>query len=125
MSRAQEKSIRILEKYKDIIAEEVNVEDVHLLDASLAPSKVYVPIGKQLSSAFGKDTGAIIAAAKAGHVEELPAGHIRVLGKGTSWDLTPEMFDVRYEGLDESSQAAMDNIIVDIDFTLTPELRAK
>ncbi len=51
-------------KYKDIIAEEVNVKDVYLLDDAVVVTTTYVPLGQKLGAVFGKDTSLIISSAK-------------------------------------------------------------
>lgn len=58
-------STNILQKYNHIIAEEVNVKSVSLMEGDILVKKTYIPLGSALSSKFGKDTGRIIAAAKA------------------------------------------------------------
>ena len=50
----------LLNKYADIIKEEVNVKEIKELDNSLKIQKIFKPIGSQLSAKFGKDTGRII-----------------------------------------------------------------
>ena len=64
-----EDTTALLTKYHDIIAEEVNVKEVTLLDQSINITTTYAPIGSALSAKFGKDTGRIIAAAKQGNVQ--------------------------------------------------------
>lgn len=60
-----------LNKYANIIKEEVNIKDLSSFDQSFQPKKVYKPIGSQLSAKFGKDTGQIIANGKQGNIREL------------------------------------------------------
>jgi hypothetical protein len=124
-SMNNETTQRIFQKYKDIIAEEVNVEEVYILPDTHQTQKVYVPIGKEITQYFGKDTGNIISAAKKWAVEHLGNGHIRVFGDNRSWDLWPTMYEIRYEWLDPKTQAATDTVVIQMDFVLTPELIAK
>jgi hypothetical protein len=120
-----ERTQRIFNKYKTIIAQEVNVEEIYILPNMIQSQKVYVPLGKAIAEPFWKDTGRIITAAKAGAVEQLGDGHIRVMGDWMSWDLGPTMYEIRHEGLDTKTQAAWEWVLVQMDFTLTPQLIAK
>jgi len=67
-----------LQKYGTIIEEEVNIKNISVMNDEISVKKLYIPVGTQISSKFGKDTGRIIAAAKAGYVREGAAHHIEV-----------------------------------------------
>jgi hypothetical protein len=60
----------LLEKYGDILKEEINVKEVDLFVSDTPIVKVFKPLGGQLSAKFGKDTGQIITNGKQGNVRE-------------------------------------------------------
>lgn len=64
----------LLEKYGEIIKEEVNVKSIEEIDDSLKIQKVFKPIGSQLSAKFGKDTGKIIQYGKQGNIKDAGDG---------------------------------------------------
>jgi isoleucyl-tRNA synthetase len=114
-------STNILEKYHHIIAEEVNVKAVSLMDGDVSVKKTYIPLGSALSSKFGKDTGRIIAAAKAWSVAE-QWDTVIVTQWNDSRTLELWDFEVRYEGLDLAYQSAEGNVIVSLDTELDDDL---
>ncbi|USN55155.1 MAG: hypothetical protein H6765_00645 [Candidatus Peribacteria bacterium] len=59
-------------------------------------SKRYLPRGDRLSSKFGKDTGAIIAAAKNGNLTETTTG-ITVHSGEQQRELSQDEYEIRYE----------------------------
>jgi len=109
----------IIDKYHDTIAEEVNVKSVTALSDDMEVTKSYIPLGKELSAAFGKDTGQIIGAAKSGNVVDNGDGTITVAGQ---WVLESHQYEIRYSGLDESHQTVEEGVIVSLDMKLTDEL---
>ncbi|MDR2540567.1 MAG: DUF5915 domain-containing protein [Candidatus Peribacteria bacterium] len=112
----------LLEKYGDILKEEINVKEVELFVSDTPIVKIFKPIGSQLSAKFGKDTGQIIANGKQGNVRENADG-IEVFdlnGKGRQ--LAEGDYEVVYEGLDGDDVAIDGNTIVKLDLELTPEL---
>ncbi len=113
----------IIEKYGDIIKEEVNVKDVDVLSQEVHITKLYVPVGSMLSQHFGKDTGKIIAASKAGQAEEVGGGRLRVRDGDQQWELSPEDYEVRYEGINEQTQTVEQWVMVELDLTMTDALR--
>jgi len=115
----------LLEKYHQIIAEEVNVKEVVVLADDIQVTKSYAPLGKELSSAFWKDTGRIIAAAKRGDVKELDNDSIQVSDSGDEWILEDHQYEIRYSGLQWDNQVVEEWVIVDLDLTITPELQAE
>lgn len=112
----------ILKKYHDIIAEEVNVKQVQAIWDDLVVSKRYLPRGDRLSSKFGKDTGAIIAAAKNGNLTETTTG-ITVHSGEQQRELSQDEYEIRYEWLDEQKYTVEGWVIVGLDTTITPELQ--
>jgi hypothetical protein len=46
----------ILEKYENIIKEEINVKEVSSFKQEVKIKKIFKPIGFKLSAKFGKDT---------------------------------------------------------------------
>lgn len=116
---------QLLDKYHDIIAQEVNVKQVTLLPDTMQVTKTYVPIGKELSASFGKDTGQIIGAAKQGNVEPLDDGNIKVMNNGNEWILNNTQYEIRYSWLQGDNQIVEEWAIVELDLTITPELHAE
>jgi hypothetical protein len=60
---------QLMDKYSEVIKEEVNVKHLHILQ-NITINKIYKPLGSSLSAKFGKDTGAIIKWGKEGNVKE-------------------------------------------------------
>lgn len=60
----------LLQKYGDIIKEEINIKEITRLDNSLKVKKIFKPIGSQLSAKFGKDTGKVIQFGKMGNIKQ-------------------------------------------------------
>lgn len=114
---------QLLEKYGEIIKEEVNVKEIWSFSSDKPLVKVFKPLGSQLSAKFGKDTGQIIANGKQGNIRELENGQVEVFSpQGWSWVLSTEDYEVAYEGLDANNIAVEGNMIAELDLTLTPEL---
>ncbi len=111
----------LLEKYHDIIAEEVNVKQVSVLEDTSAISMQYVPIGSALWASFGKDTGRIIGSAKKWQAE-LKDGMLIVSDWADSWELNPDQYEVRYSGFDEPNQIVEDGAMIELDLELNDEL---
>jgi isoleucyl-tRNA synthetase len=113
----------IIDKYHDIIAEELNVKQVAVLDSGIVVKKVYKPLGNKLSAKFGKDTGRVIQLGKQGNTRALPNGQLVIFDeKKNEWLLEADDYDVDYEGLDEDTMAADTGIVVSYDMHITPEL---
>ena len=55
---------QLIQKYEDIIREEVNVKRIWPFLSDSPIKKIFKPIGSQLSAKFGKDTGQIISSGK-------------------------------------------------------------
>ena len=54
----------ILDKYGDIIKEEINVKDTKWFGDDVKITKIFKPVWSQISSKFGKDTWNIIKLVK-------------------------------------------------------------
>jgi hypothetical protein len=94
----QDKNIYIVDKYHDIIAEELNVKKVGVLDSSIVVKKIYKPLGNKLSAKFGKDTGRVIQLGKDGNTREMPDGSLVIFDdKKNEWVLDKEDYDIQYE----------------------------
>lgn len=113
---------KIVEKYQDIIAEEVNVKQVTLLDADQSVTVQYVPLGNMLGEAFGKDTWRIIASAKKWQAQLNDAGELLVQDGDDSWTLSQEMFDLRYSWFDEANQIVEEATMIQLDLELNDTL---
>lgn len=116
-------SQHIIDKYGDIIREEVNIKELAELPSWLHITKSYAPVWSKLSAGFGKDTGKIIAAAKAGQVEEIGEGRIRVSDGTDTRELAADEYELRYEWLNEDTQAVEEGVIVELDLHISDELR--
>jgi len=113
---------QLLEKYGDILKEEINVKEVVPFVSDTPIVKIFKPLGSQLSAKFGKDTGQIIANGKQGNVREIEEGIEVFSPNGGSRILAPEDFEVVYEGLEGDDITVEGNVIVKLDLELTPEL---
>ncbi len=113
----------ILEKYWDIIKEEVNVKDITLLKDTISVEKSYIPLWSKLSQQFWKDTWAIIAAAKAWNYQEWEDGILIVTQWTQSWTLTANQYEIRYAWIDPTHQTINDGIIISLDTMITPALK--
>ena len=113
----------LLEKYWDIIKEEVNVKEISSFSSDKPLVKVFKPLGSQLSAKFWKDTGQIIANGKQWNIKELGNWKVEVFSnQWWSWILEAEDYEVVYEGLDDSNIAVDWNMIAKLDLQITPEL---
>lgn len=113
----------LLTKYGDTIQEEVNVKELGLLSGDILPKKQIKPLGKQLSGKYGKQTALIIQSGKDGNVEELWDGRVLVRGADQEWTLLPDEYEIAYEGNLPDNCSIMDGVAVQLDLTVTPELR--
>ncbi|PID34651.1 MAG: hypothetical protein CR971_02135 [candidate division SR1 bacterium] len=113
----------ILEKYADVIKEEVNVKEITTLDIDAKP--VFKPLGNKLSAKFGKDTGNIIRFGKMGNIEKLDNGQVKVFDEGKQNEriLDSEDYEIAYEGLNDKNITADGDIIVSLDLELTEDLK--
>ena len=112
-----------LQKYGEIIKEEVNVKEIWSFQSETPITKVFKPIGSQLSAKFGKDTGQIISNGKQGNIRELGEGKVEVFSpQWGSWILDASDYEIAYEGLDAHDTAVEGNMIAKLDLQITPEL---
>ena len=113
----------LLEKYWDIIKEEINVKDVDIYQSDKPITKIYKPLWGQLSAKFGKDTWQIIANWKQWNVREIE-GWIEVFDN--NWNtrkLDESDYEVVYEWLDWTDTTVDWNTIVKLDLEITDELK--
>ncbi|MCF7834922.1 DUF5915 domain-containing protein [Candidatus Gracilibacteria bacterium] len=114
----------LLEKYGDIIKEEINIKEISLLPDSLQITKIYKPIGSQISSKFTKDTGKIIQFSKQGNIQELENGQIKVFDdQKNERILEKEDYEIAYQGIDGDNIAIDGNMIAKLNLEITPQLQ--
>jgi isoleucyl-tRNA synthetase len=121
----------LLKKYGDIIKEEVNIKTIEEIDGSMKITKIFKPIGSQLSAKFGKDTGKIIQFGKQGNIKDGGDGKVIIFdpdasgqaSEGNERTLEPGEYEIAYEGLEGDNMAVDQNIIAKLDLELTPELQ--
>ena len=114
---------QLLDKYWDIIKEEINVKDVEIYQSDKPITKIYKPLWGQLSAKFGKDTWQIIANGKQWNVREVD-GWIEVFDNvWHTWKLDEWDYEVVYEWLDETDTTVEWNTIVKLDLEITDELK--
>ena len=114
---------QLLNKYWDIIKEEINVKDVEIYQSDKPITKIYKPLWGQLSAKFGKDTWQIIANWKQWNVREID-GWIEVFdSNGNTRKLDESDYEVVYEWLDETDTTVEWNTIVKLDLEITDELK--
>lgn len=114
----------LLEKYGEIIKEEVNVKQVKELDDTIKINKTFKPIWSKLSAKFGKDTGKIIQYWKEGNIKDAGDGNMIIFDHdGNERILESGEYEIAYEGLEGNNMAVDQNIIAKLDLQLTPELQ--
>ena len=113
----------LLEKYGDILKEEVNVKELWIFVSEGPIVKIYKPLGNQLSAKFWKDTWQIIANWKQWNVREID-GWIEVFDNSWhTWKLDETDYEIVYEWLDETDTTVEWNTIVKLDLKITDELK--
>lgn len=113
----------ILDKYGNIIQEEINVKEIKSFSKDIQIAKVFKPLGSALSSKFGKDTWNIIKYGKMWNIVELADGQIKVFDdQDNHWILSKEDYEISYEGLDGDDVAIDGGVITKLDLEITPEL---
>lgn len=113
----------LLDKYGDIIKEEVNIKEIEWFDDSIKITKIFKPIGSQLSAKFGKDTWKIIQYGKQWNIKDAGEGKVIIFDNdGNEWTLEANEYEIAYEGLEWDNMAVDQNIIAKLDLELTPEL---
>jgi len=116
---------QLVEKYHDIIAEEVNVKKVSILDDTQQVTIQYIPLGNTLWAQFGKDTGRIIWSAKQWKAKIQDDGRLLVEDGNDSWTLSSDQFELRYSWFDQPHQIVEEWAMIELDLTLTDELIAE
>ena len=106
----------------DLLADEVNVKSIELIgdESELVDRrvKVLLPlVGKRLGSAIP----AVMAAARSGEVEFLPDGGVRLAGVA----LAPDEVEIQATPRPGTAVAHDEGLVVVIDTSVTPELRAE
>lgn len=120
----KKKTVPLLEKYADIIKEEVNVKEIGWFTKELTITKIFKPLGNKLSEKFGKDTGKIIQFGKQGNIKQLDDGRITIFDDtGNEWTLEQGDYEIAYEWLDGDDMAVEGNIIAKLDLEITPALQ--
>lgn len=118
------KTIPLLEKYADIIKEEVNVKEIGWFAQDISITKIFKPLWNKLSEKFGKDTGKIIQFGKQWNIKELNDGRVTIFdNEKNERTLEPEDYEIAYEGLDSDDIAIDGNIIAKLNLEITPELQ--
>lgn len=113
----------LLEKYGDIIKEEINVKRVDIYNSDKPITKIYKPLWWQLSAKFWKDTWQIISNWKQWNVREID-GWIEVFDNNWhTWKLEELDYEIVYEWLDETDTTVEWNTIVKLDLEITEDLR--
>ena len=113
----------LLDKYWDIIKEEINVKEVNIYQSDKPITKIFKPLWGQLSAKFWKDTWQIIANWKQWNVREIE-GWIEVFdNNGNTRKLYEWDYEVVYEWLDGTDTTVEWNTIVKLDLMITDDLR--
>ena len=113
----------VLDKYWEIIKEEINVKDVSVLSWAGEIKKIFKPIGSQISAKFGKDTWNVIKFGKMWNIKEWENWTMIVFDDAwNEWILAKEDYEIAYEWLDWNNVAAEGDVIARLDLQLTPEL---
>ena len=113
----------LLEKYGDIIKEEINVKNVGIYQSDKPITKIFKPLWWQLSAKFWKDTWQIIANWKQWNVREID-GWIEVFDNNWNTRKLDEFdYEVVYEWLDWTDTTVEWNTIVKLDLEITDELK--
>lgn len=114
----------ILDKYWDIIKEEINVKDISIFWDDVKIKKIFKPLWSKLSEKFWKDTGDIIKFWKMWKIEELENWNVKVFcDSWNEWILNNEDYEIAYEWLQWDDFAIDWNLISKLDLKLTPELK--
>ena len=113
----------LLDKYWDIIKEEINVKNVELYQSNKPIVKIFKPLWSQLSAKFWKDTWQIIANGKQWNVREI-WWWIEVFDNNwNTWQLLESDYEVVYEWLDWLDTTVEWNMIVKLDLEITEDLK--
>ena len=113
----------VLDKYWEIIKEEINVKDLSALSNAGEIKRIFKPIWSQISAKFGKDTWNVIKFGKMWNIKEWENWTMIVFDDSwNEWILAKEDYEIAYEWLDWNDVAADGDVIAKLDLQLTPEL---
>ena len=113
----------VLDKYWEIIKEEINVKEISPMWWAWEIKKIFKPIWSQISAKFGKDTWNVIKYGKMWNIRQWENDSVVVFDDaGNEWILAREDYEVTYEWLDGNDVAADGDVIARLDLQLTPEL---
>ena len=113
----------VLDKYGEIIKEEINVKDISSMWNAWNIKKIFKPIGSQISAKFWKDTWNVIKFWKMWNIKEWENWSMIVFDDSwNEWILSSEDYEISYEWLDWNDVAADGDIIAKLDLEITPEL---
>lgn len=113
----------LIQKYGDIIKEEINIKEITELDNSIQIKKIFKPIWSELSAKFGKDTGKIIQFGKMGNIKQIENNQVIVFDN--QWNertLDSSDYEIAYEGLEWDDIAIDNEIIAKLDLEISPQL---
>ena len=113
----------LLDKYWEIIKEEINVKDVDIYQSDRPIVKVFKPLWSQLSAKFGKDTWQIISNGKQGNVREIDGGIEVFDNNWNTRQLAESDYEVVYEWLDGNDTTVEWNMIVKLDLEINEDLK--
>jgi len=112
-----------LDKYGDIIKEEINVKDTKWFGDDVKITKIFKPVWSQISSKFGKDTWNIIKFGKMWNIKELWEDKVKVFDwEWNEWVLEKEDYEIAYQWLEWDDVSIDGDVIAKLDLELTPEL---
>lgn len=113
----------VLDKYWEIIKEEINVKEISSLQNWWDIKKIFKPIWSQISAKFGKDTWNVIKFGKMWNIKQWENDSVVVFDD--AWNervLAKEDYEIAYQWLDWNDVAADWDVIAKLDLELTPEL---
>lgn len=112
--------VSLLEEYKEVILEELNIKELEILTESTQIAKhVIKPNAKVLGPKYGADVQIIIRKAKEGEFEIMEDGSA-VVGDVT---LEANEFEVGFEGANANDIASEKGFVVNLDTEITEDLR--
>ena len=113
----------VLDKYGEIIKEEINVKDISSMGNAWNIKKIFKPIWSQISAKFWKDTWNVIKYWKMWNIKEWENWAMIVFDDAwNEWTLAKDDYEIAYEWLDWNNVAADWDIIAKLDLQITPEL---
>ena len=113
----------VLDKYWEIIKEEINVKDVSVLSWAGEIKKIFKPIGSQISAKFGKDTWNVIKFGKMWNIKEWENWTMIVFDDAwNEWTLAKEDYEISYEWLDGKDVAADGDVMLSVKIVYDKEI---